>query len=70
MNHYTCLRCEHRWYPRLFDARDRPVRPRVCPRPRGCGSPYWNRPRTLRGHLEAVGEGDEATIAPREETQP
>ena len=32
-----CLRCGHDWYPKS------PGRPKVCPRPRGCGSLSWDK---------------------------
>ena len=32
-----CLRCGHDWYPKG------PERPKVCPRPRGCGSLSWDK---------------------------
>ena len=36
---YTCLRCEHDWFPRIDG------RPRTCPE---CGSPYWDAPRKVK----------------------
>ena len=36
----TCTRCGHKWYPRT------PERPRVCPK---CKSPYWDKPRKVKG---------------------
>lgn len=63
MKPFTCLRCGHTWTGRIIEWPERGVvrykPPMRCPR---CGSPAWNRPRTLAGHLvEAVAEGDEAT---------
>jgi len=34
---WECLRCGHKWVPRIKRE------PKRCP---GCKSPYWNRPRT------------------------
>ena len=36
-----CYRCLHAWKPLSIDER-----PAVCPK---CKSPYWNRPRKMRG---------------------
>ena len=35
---YECLRCEHKWRPKVMIDRD----PRVCPK---CKSAYWNVPK-------------------------
>lgn len=45
---YTCLRCGHRWVPRI-------PKPRHCAR---CNSPYWDRPRKLTANKTGKqGEG-------------
>lgn len=38
----TCLRCEHTWFPHRLTP------PKNCPK---CNSPYWAKPRELRGSL-------------------
>jgi len=35
MKKMICLRCGHKWIPRI-------EKPRICP---GCRSPYWDTPR-------------------------
>jgi DNA-directed RNA polymerase subunit RPC12/RpoP len=35
---YKCLRCGHKWVPRVILDRE----PTICP---NCKSPYWNKPR-------------------------
>jgi DNA-directed RNA polymerase subunit RPC12/RpoP len=42
---YQCLRCEHKWVPRVMTDRE----PIICPK---CKSPYWNRER--RADKQAV----------------
>lgn len=42
----TCLRCGHRWFPRV--QREGTIRrPTYCPKPK-CHSPYWNREREMK----------------------
>ena len=36
---YTCLRCGHKWQPRVTGKE-----PKVCPNPK-CHSAYWNEER-------------------------
>lgn len=43
IEHYVCLRCGHKWIPRLED------KPRVCP---GCKSPYWDIPKKANNNQE------------------
>jgi DNA-directed RNA polymerase subunit RPC12/RpoP len=36
---YQCLRCGHKWVPRVLTGEEEPT---ICPR---CKSPYWNKRR-------------------------
>lgn len=62
MKQRICQQCDHHWWPR------KPGKPRRCPNPRCTNPYYWDSPRTLRPHPDAVAEGDEATLAGREES--
>ena len=37
---YQCLRCGHKWVPRITSEE-----PRICPK---CKSPYWNRSKRVK----------------------
>lgn len=37
---YSCNRCQHSWWPRLFNPDGSPSHPERCPR---CKSPYWDK---------------------------
>lgn len=41
---YQCLRCGHKWVPRVLRGNELPT---ICPK---CKSPYWNKER--RQHLK------------------
>ncbi len=44
-----CLRCEHKWWPRLDDD-GKSVLPKTCPL---CKSPYWYKPVERKAVSEA-----------------
>lgn len=39
---YQCLRCGHKWVPRVLRGNELPT---ICPK---CKSPYWNKERRQR----------------------
>jgi hypothetical protein len=56
----TCLRCDHRWWPRS------PKQPVRCPK---CTSPYWNRER-LRATATRAGGAPRGRAARGGRTSP